>query len=441
MIKLRNMVYKRFEIITILKAVLIAIVSFLFVFSLDKENLVFTRIFLFITWIGLLISLILYVNKTNKNLSRFFLAFKYKDSTMVFTENEKSKSFNQLNKSFNHIIKAFSEVKIQKESDYIFYNKLINYVSVGLLAFKENGEIVILNKSFSDLFGIPQVADIESIHRINPELYSRLKETDNNSTFKTIINNEIKHISIKPDKILIENNNIYIFSFQDIKAQLEEKEMESWQKLIRVYTHEITNSISPISLISRGVISNLSESGSEYIDEAIEGLNTINKRSRGLLKFVEEYKKLTDVKSPSFSKVNVSEIFSHLKLLFKDEFDKKNIKFSFECDDIHVNADSDMLSIVLINLIKNAIYATVNTESPVINIGAEHLNNTTIIKVTDNGKGITADELDNIFVPFYTTRKDGSGIGLSLSQQIVHKHNGHLNVSSVPGKTCFTINI
>jgi len=226
--------------------------------------------------------------------------------------------------------------------------------------------------------------------------------------------------------------------------------MDAWQKLIRVLTHEIMNSVSPVTLLSRSLIERFEEDGKskspdELTDSEIEnllkGLKTINMRSRGLAKFVEEYRNLTQLSNPNYSIVEVNNLFDEIETLFREEMRLKKIKFEFSSPyGLELSADKELLEQVIINLIRNSIQATKTVKSPEIKLTSMQDDNHILIKVTDNGIGIPEDQLESIFIPFFTTKKDGSGIGLSLSRQIMRLHNGTISVESTQNKgTAFTL--
>jgi signal transduction histidine kinase len=237
-----------------------------------------------------------------------------------------------------------------------------------------------------------------------------------------------------------------ILSLQDIKHELDEKELESWMKLIRVLMHEIMNSITPITSLSE-TLSNLYSKGdspvfpeqitNKTIATTLQGLNVIKEQGKGLMSFVESYRKLTRVPEPDKKLFKVVDLMNRVGILYNSLEKSEQIKLSFSVKnpDLEIYADQNMISQVLINLVKNALEANENNSSGRISLVAE-LNNSqkAEICVIDNGPGISEENLDKIFVPFFTTRQNGSGIGLSISKQIMRVHGGNLKVRSIPGK-------
>jgi signal transduction histidine kinase len=238
-----------------------------------------------------------------------------------------------------------------------------------------------------------------------------------------------------------------LVSLQNISSELEEKEIESWQKLIRVLTHEIMNSITPISSLASTVREMLlTETNNEAflrelddddIDNVKQALTTIEGRSHGLLNFVETYRNLTRIPRPNFRYFTILILFDRIQVLLKPKMDKYNINCSLKVypDELMITADPDLIEQVFINLLLNAIDAVKEKPQPEITVTASvNANNRINIDFYDNGYGIKPDILDKVFMPFFTSKKEGSGIGLSLSRQIMHLHKGSISVKSVPGE-------
>jgi two-component system nitrogen regulation sensor histidine kinase NtrY len=245
---------------------------------------------------------------------------------------------------------------------------------------------------------------------------------------------------------------ITIASIKNIQTVLENQEIESWQKLIRVLTHEIMNSITPISSLTSTVDGllmsyideqNIEEEEAEDLIDIRSAIHTIRKRSDGLIHFVDTYRNLTKIPTPNFKQALVCSLLENVRLLFKEECKNKKIDFKIEVnpENIVINADVQLIEQVIINLVKNSIQALEGVKSPKISIKASYNQRSRpTIQVSDNGKGIIKEVLDKIFIPFFTTKTSGSGIGLSLSRQILRLHNGSISARSVPNKeTTFTL--
>jgi signal transduction histidine kinase len=298
------------------------------------------------------------------------------------------------------------------------------------------------------LFNIHHIRNIKELKALNEDLPSvllKMKAGDRNLV-KIITDDELRQIAISATQFRMRGEEFTLVSMQDIHAELEEKEIESWQKLIRVLTHEIMNSMTPItSLITTAQdvifreeeklkMNDLDEDDMEIIDTA---LRTIKSRSQGLLNFVEIYRNLTRIPKPNFRYFEVIDLFDRAHELLKPKLDKFNIRCTVKVspEDLKVTADPDLIDQVVINLLLNAIDAVKNIDHPEIKVFASMNNNgRVVINLKDNGHGIKPDILDKIFMPFFTSKKEGSGIGLSLSRQIMHLHKGTISVRSAQGE-------
>ena len=271
---------------------------------------------------------------------------------------------------------------------------------------------------------------------------------------KLLREDEVRHISLSACSFLLRDEQYLLVSLQNIQSELEDKEMEAWQNLVRVLTHEIMNSITPISSMTATLLDILGSSGkdtntnekslrADEIEDMTEALETIHQRSRGLMNFVNSYRDMTLIPEPKFSVLSLSEFFMRVETLMKSRLSDSGIRFQriVEPETLELTADPNLLEQVMINLVLNAIHAVNGRKDPRIGISASlSPENTIIITVEDNGVGITEEALGKIFIPFFTTNKEGSGIGLSLSRQILRKHNATISARSELGKgTVFTL--
>ena len=450
--KLRNTAFNRFNIYLVVQVLLIAATPLLIILAFVKRHLLITPVGLLIIWILQIIYLVYYLGRTNRDLARFLFAFKHDDSTMVFNSETIDSNFRDLHTGFNNILNSFEEIKIEKEKDSIFFQKAIEHVGIGILSYNQNDRILLINKAFKELFGINNLRSIDNLGEIKPELPELIKNMRNGDQklVKIADGSKIVHLSIKVSDFKLINEPVRIITFQNIKNEIEQNEMDAWQKLIRVLTHEIMNSVSPVTLLSRSLIERFEEEGKSKspdqlndseIENLLKGLKTINLRSRGLAKFVEDYRNLTQLPNPNYSIVRVSNLFDEIETLFSEEMRLKTVRFEISSPgDLELSADKELLEQVLINLIRNSIQATKAVKSPEIRLTSKQDDNHTLIKVADNGIGIPEDQLESIFIPFFTTKKDGSGIGLSLARQVMRLHNGTISVESTENKgAAFTL--
>ena len=440
--KLGSMSYNRFNFHIVLQVILIALVPLIIIYIFFRHNLLLSSIGLFILWIFQIVYLIYYLQRIKRDLTRFIFSFKHDDSTLGFKSRDNDSSFKALHKGFNDVLNSFERIKVEKEKDFLFFKNALEHVNTGILSFNKNGDVLLSNQAFKDLFCLYLIRKIDQLKEIDPELPDLLRKMNNgeHELVKVVIKKRLIHLSIRSTDFSLGDESVRIISFQDIKNEIEQNEMEAWQKLIRVLTHEIMNSVSPVTLLSKSLINIFEEETKEkkipdlsedQVKKLMKGLYTINRRSKGLSRFVEDYRNLTQLSVPNIQTLAISSIFQDIEILFREELDQKNIDFRLSySDQSHILADKNLIEQVIINLIKNAIYAVGNSENPQIILAHSNRKKQSIISVTDNGPGVQEDILESIFIPFFSTRKDGSGIGLSLSRQIMRLHNGIITVES-----------
>ena len=393
------------------------------------------------------------LNRTNLQISYFFKAIRNEDSTLHFPVKTKSKVVNELNSSMNRLNELISEAKMQNRAQEQYYQTILEHAATGLLTYDDRGNILLANSTARRLLGCEPLTHLQQLEKIQEGLSVEFEKIKTTGQKLVNLANErgSMQLSLRATSMIAHNQHLTLLSIQDIRNELDEKETESWIRLIRVLTHEIMNSIAPIT--------SLSETMSGYfngkdgprmpgdIDEAtigntIKGLGVIQERGKGLVNFVDSYRKLTHLHTPDYKNFNLQICLEKTKLLLCSELNFDNINFSVNLQkpDMMLKADENLMSQVIINLVRNSWEALCNQDNAMIQIKAHYNENQqTVIEIIDNGPGIPADLLDKIFVPFFTTRENGSGIGLSLSRQIMRLHGGSLTVQSVPGRTSFVI--
>jgi two-component system nitrogen regulation sensor histidine kinase NtrY len=408
-------------------------------------------IFLIMLQTWLLVNL---VNKTNLDLEKFFSSVHDHDTSIRFSENARDHSYRKLYDSMNHLNTIIQDVKIKNERSGQFLQNLVDHVDIGLLSFDMNGRIEIFNRAAKRYLNVREPRQLSSLGVLNEEIVEILSSIvpGQEILHKMKIGNHVQRILVKATELKFEDNIIKLVSLQDITNELDKKELESWQKLIRVLTHEIMNSISPITsltLVIAGYFRNKTgenpvspgDIDQQTILKTLSGLNTIEETGKGLLDFVEKYRSFTSLPMPEKCTFNLDKLFLKCKILMEPTI-PKNIKMITQVTpvDLKITADFTQIEHILINLIRNAIDAIYERNKGVIRLNALRDNEGILILVEDNGTGITEELAEEIFVPFFTTKKNGSGIGLSLSKQIMKNHNGTISVHSRPDeRTTFTL--
>jgi nitrogen fixation/metabolism regulation signal transduction histidine kinase len=444
------MVLNRFFINVFVRVTLIALTSVLLGIVLQHLDRGYYYTLTGIIFLIVLQALLLVnqVNKTNTDLEKFFSSAQNNDSSVRFSKNPMNNSFRKLHDRMNNLNTIIQSVKIENEKTSQFLQTVVDHVDIGLLSFDENGRIEIYNRAAKRYLKVQQPRQLSSLKTENDGLFKIIStiKPGQEILHKMIIDNILQSILVKAIKLKFESNAIELISFQDITNELDKKELDSWQRLIRVLTHEIMNSISPITSLTT-VISGyfkkkdddslvpLELIDNQIVSKTLSGLNTIEETGKGLLGFVDKYRSLTSLPKPELSKFTIDSLFRKCKLLMESNI-SNNIKITTNVnpEDIAIVADYAQVEQILINLIKNAIEALSEKKNGTIHLKAFYADDGTIIQVEDNGIGISGDIIEDIFVPFYTTKESGSGIGLSLSKQIMQNHNGTISVNSAPNK-------
>lgn len=445
------MVFKRFETIVVLLAILLAVTLLAFCWTILQGNLKVTSFNLLVLAALECWYLIYFVKRTNRNLQRFFDSFRNKDSSINFGDKAMGKSFQALSESMNAILREYSNLQQEREAQYNFFVNAFQQIPVGILVYTQNGLVKLQNKALLQLLKIGPFHEMVNINQFRPDFYSFLqtmKPAQSDVISVTQGQNIIK-ISVRVTDFIVRTESLRLAIFQDVTSELEYAEIESMQKMVRVLTHEIMNSVSPITLASASLIRQYEVSerdgdlhNPETIKENLAALSAIHKRSKGLTNFVENYRQITRLPQPVFETIEVKQLFQNLEMLMKDELQLKKIQWTQEIvpENISLLADEKLLEQVMINLIKNSIEAFERCGKAYIRLAAVKFGEQVIIQVEDNGKGIPTEIADQIFTPMFTTKPQGTGIGLSLSRQIIHMHRGTIQVNSEPGvKTVITL--
>jgi nitrogen fixation/metabolism regulation signal transduction histidine kinase len=419
----------------------------LLAFLLFKTQFIAASIFLGLISAYQIFSLIRYVTKTNRDLNRFLLSIKHSDFSQSYTNQLKGSGFDELNTAFSEVTKEFQQAKIEKEEHFRFLQTIIDHVGIALIAFNPDGEVELINNAAKKLLKIPRLGNIKDIESISPRLADKLDSISpgDKDLVKFKQGDNLLQLSIYATGFILRQQQLNLVAMQNIQSELEEKEMISWQNLIRVLTHEIMNSITPIASLAStatGLLKNdkeckVPEDMNEVIIDVRHAVKTIEKRSKGLITFIDNYRKLTRIPKPDFKIVQIKDLFERVETLMKDQFDSNSIKFNKEVDpeSLTITADPALIEQVLINLCKNSVEAVSGISRPKIKLkaGTDGLGNP-VVKVIDNGKGIAEEVSERIFIPFFTTKPEGSGIGLSLSRQIIRLHKGTIGVASTPNE-------
>jgi nitrogen fixation/metabolism regulation signal transduction histidine kinase len=427
------------------RVLFLAVTAIIIGWLIFDKQIYILALFIALIFIVQVFELIHFLNRTNRKIAYFFDAIRNDDSTLNFPENAGNKSLNELNASLNKVNELIKNIKFELQEQEQYFRTILEHVSIGILSFNEKGNIFLANSAAKNLLNHEHLTHINQISRIDKKLFKALKELQPGD--RKLVNFNSRHgiiqLSLKSTLFKTTQEQFQLVAIQDIKNELETKELESWIKLIRVLTHEIMNTIAPITSLSQTILGYFKNPGENLPEEKIirntvKGLEVINERGAGLISFVETYRKLTRIPQPEKKPVPIYKLFDSTITLINIEPIDINIEIKWEVypEDLEVAADKKQISQVLINLIKNSLEALKNNEGGTILLKGEmNENGRAQITVTDNGPGIPDDLMDKIFIPFFTTKDSGSGVGLSLSRQIMLLHGGSLKVVSVVGKS------
>ncbi len=448
------MVFKQFRFNIVLRVLLLA-ATCLALFITLSSTYTFTPILV----VGLIIyqvwSMIRYVDRTNRELASFLESIRYSEFTRSFQITDNSSSFNELNTAFNDVMKDFQQVRSEREEHFQYLQSIVQNVDISILAYQRDGTVEMINPAAKKLFQVNTLKDINKLRTLSEKLANTLLAMNpgENKLVKVQDEEDILQLAIFATEFKVKEKVIMLTTIKNIQSVLEEQETAVWQKLIRVLTHEIMNSIAPISSLSSTIESMLKpyttgkksapEIDLETLNEIKGALQTINKRSTGLMDFVETYRSLTKIPTPNFEVVSMQEIIQNVHRLMKKEVQEKHITLLSDTKPgmIELHVDEKLIEQVLINLVKNSVQALEGIKDGRIHIrGYYNKRGRPSIQVSDNGQGILKDVIDRIFIPFFTTKRSGSGIGLSLSRQILRLHGGSITAQSVPDQeTIFTM--
>ncbi len=428
-----------FKINIVVRLGILLLLVGIMVFSFYREFYLttgFTGILLIIT----LISLFYYVDQTNRDLALFFESINYNDFTTTSSARHKGESFGELYDGFNLINRKFQDIRAEKEANHQFLQTVVEHVDIGLLCINDEGEVILLNKALQKLIHKSYLVSVEGLEKVDATLYQTIQQIQagQRELIKINIDNRLLQLAVQAVELNMNRQHLRLISFQNIQSELEEQELVAWQKLIRILTHEIMNSVAPIASLSstvHDVIGQKEEIEPDTLKMVRNSLSVIQRRSEGLLNFTETYRSLTRIPPPNFQLIDGNQMIEELATLFLAEAEAKHIplKLHLPPSSPTFQGDPNLLQQVLINLVKNAMDAVKSKgEEGQVDIHLQQtIGSKILIQVIDNGQGISPDMLEQIFVPFFTTKSEGSGIGLSLSRQIMQLHKGSIEVQSV----------
>jgi nitrogen fixation/metabolism regulation signal transduction histidine kinase len=446
--------FKRFELRIIIRVIFMFAVLCLAAVTVIQAQFIYLIILIpVVAW--QLSDFYRFFHKTQSELEQFVESIHYRDFSRHFDVRHAPDELKNMRKGFNDINSTFKVISREKETQYLYLQKILELVETGILSYEvESGEVVWMNDSLKRIIGMPYLKSLQSLEKRDVYLFHEIQQLQPGAGKIISISrdNGIVKVLASATAFQTDNKTYKLVAFQNVNEALDEAEAKAWQKLLSVMTHEIMNSVAPISSLADTMLDRL-QKATEFMREqpaAVEdlelGIETIRRRSEGLLKFTETYRNLNKIVAPTLSKVYIRNLFENLHQLMQPTLQQKNVELDIilQNPDLSYELDATLIEQVLINLLVNAIEAVKDKPNPKIQLsafsaaGSSKIN----IKVADNGCGIPASLMDRIFIPFFTTRKNGSGIGLSLCQQILLLHKGSIQVQSVVNEgSAFTLHL
>ncbi len=438
-----------FRLQIVLRIIAVSLSMLLFVWLVTFTSLYASITIVLLVIVAQIWSLVYFAEQTNRHLMRFLESVRYGDTINIATGARLGASFQELTEAFGSVVQDFERIRREKEEQYLALQTILHHISIGLMSFDADGNVEFINPSARRLLGISQILSLRSLRKEHSDFVRAIENTANGDTIlvKLVLDEEILQLAVSKTHFRQQGKELTLVSLQNIVSELEEQEISAWQKLIRVLTHEIMNSIAPITSLAQTVSGLLSsdipqEEGeqTEFFDDIRSAVETISRRSEGLLAFVENYRRLSRIPEPDFNVVRLAELFARLEQLFSNQCAELSITLEKRIipQSIEILGDIALLEQVFINLLQNAIHAIIANDAnkPRTILLTAFLSQTArvCIDIQDTGTGIVPEALEKIFIPFFTTKPDGSGIGLSVARQVIRKHGASMTVSSEPGE-------
>jgi nitrogen fixation/metabolism regulation signal transduction histidine kinase len=446
--------FKRFSLLIAARTVLAMLTLILLTQAIIRDGYHATILLLSIVLITQFIELIRFTSKTNAELVRFFDAVRHADFSQRFELKSMGSGFDDLGSTFSDILTSIQKVRSNQEVELRQIKAIVEHVPVPLLSINQEGKVTLWNNSVRRLFGTNVVSHIDDMAQFNENFPHKIQSIlAGEKTLVNITIDDMEHrLIISATEVITANHRETLLSMQDIQSELAIAQLQAWQDLVSVLTHEIMNSITPVASLAQTAVDlvgdvqiktkklcstdvdvsrRLVDELAEELDDVLGAVKTVARRSDGLMQVVTSYRRLTRLPSPNKKVIQVSTLFSHVESLTKQGWQEKGIELTTRIAPhaLDINVDTDMVEQILINLMHNAEQALNHIPSAKVSLSAFlNIRGHVVIEVEDNGKGIDSDNIQQIFVPFFTTKKDGSGVGLALTRQVMLAHDGKVSV-------------
>ncbi|AMJ67206.1 hypothetical protein AXW84_18545 [Hymenobacter sp. PAMC 26628] len=393
--------------------------------------------------LALVLDLARYLTRGQQALADFTLALQYRDFSRQYPVQSVPASLRPLHEAFNQVNATFRELRAAQEGQFQYLQTILALLDTGIVSYDAAGTVAWVNEAFKQTLHLPYLKNIRALQSRQPVLYEAICRAvpGQPAVVKLIVGLQTVQLLVSATQFKLRGEAFTLLAFKNVSQALADTETAAWQQLLRVMTHEIMNSVAPIASLADSLGRHVQrarqqETSDELLDDVGTGIRIIQQRSEGLLRFAQVYREFSTLTSPQRTTLYVRELLQATRQLLAEQLAAQGIEVTLSVRPAHLtlHADGHLLEQVLINLVLNAAQALVQNPNPRLSLQAWFdEQERVIIEVKDNGSGIPADVLDSIFIPFFTTRPNGSGIGLSLAKQIMQLHQGSIQVHSVAG--------
>lgn len=436
------MIFNSFKAAVIFRVLLLAASVFLAFFTGFALHLYTLAGLLLAIFLMQTLELIRYINRLDLEMKQFTQAVHYRDFTQYYSIKHSPVLLRELRRAFNEVNTTFQQLNAEKEAQYQHLKTILEMIDTGILSYDEDGEVKWMNESFRKMFALPGLKNLSGLVSRNPQLQTLLDEAQlgNNRLVQLHTGRTTMKVLTSVARFKVGGKINHLLAVKNINEAVEETETLAWQKLLRVLTHEIMNSVAPITSLAETLKQRIATlegvSDAEVLEDMSLSIEVIRSRSEGLMKFADTYRSISKVTQPSLSSVRIIDLFQQIERLMKRDLERQEIAFSCKLREQGMSAEIDVALVeqVILNLVLNAADAIRNqTEKKITLLSYLNEQERVVIELTDNGPGVPDELRDTIFVPFFTTKKAGSGIGLSLSKQIMLLHKGNIVLDAAPG--------
>lgn len=436
--------FSRFGALLALRLIIIMIALTMVSFLIITPGYHAATLLVFVITIGLTFEVFRFVTRTNQEVSRFLDAARYADFGQRFDFGKLGAGFAELGETFTHILDRFREDRKQQESELRHLKALLEHVPVPLISLHTNNQITLWNNSARRLFGLTRVTRLSDLEQFGSDFLKQIRSIHAGESILVTfqVDDMEQRLTISASEITIASNTERLISLQNIQSELDGVQLNAWQDLVRVLTHEIMNSITPVASLAKTAVDLVDDvtlkvaHETEIVEELRDikdAVNTVARRSDGLMNFVSSYRQLTRLPAPEKKRFQLSDLFADVTRIATLDWLEKDLALitNIEPGELDVHADRQMIEQVLINMLQNCEYALQETEHGQVVLSARlNKRGHVTVEVSDNGPGIPQEIVNRIFVPFYTTRREGSGVGLALSRQVMVAHGGTISFTN-----------